>query len=71
MVHLQMRKMSKQQKKTNCKLQQQGYNDEIKTFNTSRAIVRVPLKVLSVTEILSTSTIKKSAVEQGMFLKKD
>ena len=35
----------------------------------SRAIVRVTPEVLSTTEILSASNVKKLAVEQGRFLK--
>ena len=36
----------------------------------SRAIVRETLEMLSATKILSASTLKRLAVEQGRFLKK-
>ena len=42
-----------------------------KTFKISRAIVHVTPEVLSVTDNLSASTVKRLAVEQGKFLKRE
>ena len=39
-----------------------------KTFKISRAIVQETSKMLSVTEILSASTVKRLLLEQGRFL---
>ena len=40
-------------------------------FKISRAIVRETPEPMSATEILSTSTIKRSVVEQARFLKRE
>ena len=39
-------------------------------FKISKAMVRVTPEVLSATEILSASTVKRLAIEQGRFLKR-
>ena len=40
-------------------------------FKISRAVVRDTKKMLSATEILSASTVKRLVVDQGRFLKRE
>ena len=40
-------------------------------FNTSRTIVRVTPEMLSATEIVSSSVVHRSIVDQGRFLKRE
>ena len=43
----------------------------VKTFKISRAIVWETPEMMSATDILSASTVKRLAVEQGRFLKRE